>query len=67
MGERKNWEDTADLAMLFEGTYDTNFYRLVRDVLHDEVRTRRYDDRRWANLEEHEARYRSLNPIGLVS
>jgi anaerobic magnesium-protoporphyrin IX monomethyl ester cyclase len=67
MGERSNWQDSDDLAMLFQGTYDTTFYRLVRDVLHDEVRIRRYDDLRWARLGHEEARYRSPNPMVLAS
>jgi anaerobic magnesium-protoporphyrin IX monomethyl ester cyclase len=67
LGERTNWEDSDDLAMLFEGTYDTTFYRLVRDVLHDEVRTGYYDDRRWARLAHEEAGYRSSNPVKLAS
>lgn len=67
LGERRNWDDTGDLAMLFEGTYDTAFYRMIRDMLHDEVRTGRYDDRSWARLGHEEARYRSLNPIALAT
>ncbi|HEY2446890.1 MAG TPA: radical SAM protein [Rhizomicrobium sp.] len=67
MGERRNWVDTDDLAMLFEGTYNTTFYRMIRDVLHDEARTRCYDDCRWARLGHEEARYRSPNPVDLAS
>ena len=67
MGERRNWDDTDDLAMLFEGTFDTIFYRMIRDVLHDEVRTRRYDDNSWARLGHEEAIHRSPNPIALAS
>jgi len=32
-----NWKNTDDLAMLFEGTYSSNFYRQVRDLLHAEA------------------------------
>jgi anaerobic magnesium-protoporphyrin IX monomethyl ester cyclase len=67
IGERTNWEDSADLAMLFEGTYDTRFYRMVRDLLHDEVWTGRYDDRRWNSLAREEVRYRTPNPVSLAS
>jgi anaerobic magnesium-protoporphyrin IX monomethyl ester cyclase len=67
MGERYNWDDTDDLAMLFEGTYDTTFYRMIRDALHEEIRTRRFDDLGWARLEREEGRYRSPNPIALAS
>jgi anaerobic magnesium-protoporphyrin IX monomethyl ester cyclase len=67
LGERHNWEDSNDLAMLFEGTYDTQFYRLVRDVLHDEVRERRHDDCRWARLGHQGHRHRSANPVLLAT
>jgi anaerobic magnesium-protoporphyrin IX monomethyl ester cyclase len=67
MGERRNWDDTGDLAMLFEGTYDTTFYRKIRAALHDEVRTRRFDDRRWARLGRDQERHRSPNPVALAS
>lgn len=67
LGERRNWEDSNDLAMLFEGTYDTRFYRLVRDLLHDEVRAGRYDDCRWARLGHRGHRHRSANPVLLAT
>jgi SAM-dependent methyltransferase len=37
LGARTNWEDTGDLAMLFQGTYTTAFYRRLRDALHAEA------------------------------
>jgi radical SAM superfamily enzyme YgiQ (UPF0313 family) len=67
MGKRHNWKDSDELAMLFEGTYDTNFYRAVRDVLHDEVRTGRHDDCRWARLGHEGASHRSDNPVLLAT
>jgi anaerobic magnesium-protoporphyrin IX monomethyl ester cyclase len=59
LGLRHNWEHTDDLAMLFHGTYTTSFYRRVRDVLHDEVRTGVPDDERWTTLAADEASHRS--------
>jgi anaerobic magnesium-protoporphyrin IX monomethyl ester cyclase len=50
LGVRQNWEDTDDLAVLFRGRYSTGFYRAVRDVLHEEVRTGAAADVRWAEL-----------------
>jgi len=50
LGSRQNWEDTDDLAVLFRGRYSTEFYRAVRDVLHEEVRTGAAADQRWAEL-----------------
>jgi radical SAM superfamily enzyme YgiQ (UPF0313 family) len=35
---KANWSDSADLAMMFHGTYTTGFYRALSDALHLEVR-----------------------------
>jgi len=67
MGERKNWDDSDDLRMLFQGTYDTEFYRMVRDVLHDEVRTGQFDDGPWQGLQREEPDHRCSNPVRLAS
>ena len=63
LGLRKNWHDTDDLAMLFRGTYTTAFYRILRDALHDEVRTGTADDMRWAALARDEWTFRSPGPL----
>ncbi len=63
LGERRNWQHTDDLAMLFHGTYSTEFYRLLRDALHDEVRRGTPDDRRWAQLARDEFAFRSPSPL----
>jgi len=63
LGERQNWKDSSDLAMLFEGTYDTAFYRLLRDFLHEEVRTGKRDDVGWARLRHEAVKHRSANPV----
>jgi anaerobic magnesium-protoporphyrin IX monomethyl ester cyclase len=34
---KTHWQESDDLAMMFAGTYDTQFYRAVRDLLHDQV------------------------------
>jgi anaerobic magnesium-protoporphyrin IX monomethyl ester cyclase len=67
LGERRNWQDSDDLAMLFEGTYDTDFYRMVRDTLHEEARSRRRDDCRWARLGHEGQGHRSANPVLLAT
>lgn len=67
MGERKNWNDSDDLRMLFQGTYDTGFYRAVRDLLHNEVRTGHFDDGPWQELQLEEASHRCSNPVRLAS
>jgi anaerobic magnesium-protoporphyrin IX monomethyl ester cyclase len=34
---KTHWKDSGDLAMMFRGTYSSDFYRAVRDLLHAEV------------------------------
>ena len=67
LGQCRNWQDSDDLAMLFEGTYNTEFYRMVRDVLHDEVRCGRRNDWRWALLGHEGTKHRSQNPVLLAT
>ena len=38
LGEKTNWSDSGDLAMMFQGTYSGEFYRALHDLLHAEVR-----------------------------
>jgi anaerobic magnesium-protoporphyrin IX monomethyl ester cyclase len=74
MGEQTNWRDSGDLAMMFQGTYISEFYRAVRDLMHDQVRlqnrtgpgaggghsaARRDLERRWKELVSRERLYRS--------
>ncbi|MFN7989672.1 MAG: radical SAM protein [Thermoanaerobaculia bacterium] len=37
LGDKTHWNDSDELAMLFEGTYTGPFYRHVRDLLHEEA------------------------------
>ena len=53
--------------MLFQGTYTTPFYRLVRNLLHDEAEAgpatdRRALEARWAELEAREGDSRTPRP-----
>jgi len=66
LGRQRNWKDTGDLAMLFQGTYDTAFYREARDLLHREVDTRRPDDAAWLALEQRSHLHRSPEPSSLA-
>ena len=63
LGLRQNWEHTDDLAMLFHGTYTTAFYRQLRDLLHEDARTRLPDLARWRAIESEEATHRSAEPL----
>ncbi|MDX1436129.1 MAG: radical SAM protein, partial [Anaerolineales bacterium] len=40
LGEKKNWYDSSDMAMMYEGPYKTDFYRQLHIVLHKEFRMR---------------------------
>jgi anaerobic magnesium-protoporphyrin IX monomethyl ester cyclase len=77
LGPKTHWQDSDDLAMMFQGTYTSEFYRAVRDLLHDQVslqvlegdshgssvgEARRSLERRWQELLAHELQYRSLRP-----
>jgi anaerobic magnesium-protoporphyrin IX monomethyl ester cyclase len=64
LGARTNWTDSDELAMLFQGTYVTDFYKRVRELLHAEVREDEAQagvslDVRWAELEAVEVDFRS--------
>jgi anaerobic magnesium-protoporphyrin IX monomethyl ester cyclase len=72
--EKTHWQESNDLEMMFEGTYASDFYRTIRDLLHDQIaieklslhrrevdyqRERRSLERRWAHLISSEQRYRA--------
>lgn len=38
IGSQANWLDSADLAMIYQGAFPTEFYRALADALHTEVR-----------------------------
>jgi radical SAM superfamily enzyme YgiQ (UPF0313 family) len=42
LGVKQNWLDSNDLAMLYHGTYSTEFYRQLHVVLHKEFRLHKY-------------------------
>ncbi|MHB8624863.1 MAG: B12-binding domain-containing radical SAM protein [Aggregatilineales bacterium] len=39
--DKQNWNDSDDLAMLYNGTYSTDFYRQLHTVIHKEYRARK--------------------------
>jgi anaerobic magnesium-protoporphyrin IX monomethyl ester cyclase len=41
LGEKKNWIDSDDLAVMFKGAYRSEFYYALRTALHAEVDLRR--------------------------
>ncbi|HEX7814051.1 radical SAM protein [Dyella sp.] len=77
LGSKTHWQESDDLAMMFRGAYDTEFYRQVRNLLHDQVtlqQARATDepqqhaaaraalDARWDALIAEEHAHRSDNP-----
>jgi anaerobic magnesium-protoporphyrin IX monomethyl ester cyclase len=40
LGDQDHWHDSNDLAMMFQGTYQTPFYRHLHRLLHKELRLR---------------------------
>lgn len=40
MGDKRNWSESADLAMMFQGTYGTEFYRTLSRYVHKDHRLR---------------------------
>ena len=41
LGEKQNWQDSQDLAMLYQGPFPTEFYRKLHGVIHKEFRARK--------------------------
>jgi len=49
LGDKQNWTDSDDLAMMYRGPFTTEFYRALHRVAHKEFRLRRAA-RRWRRL-----------------
>jgi radical SAM superfamily enzyme YgiQ (UPF0313 family) len=41
LGAKQNWDDSADLAMMYRGPFSTGFYRQLHAVLHKDYRARK--------------------------
>jgi anaerobic magnesium-protoporphyrin IX monomethyl ester cyclase len=74
MRGKTHWQESDDLDMMFHGTYTSEFYRTIRNLLHERValetfngpahtgryrRGRRTLERRWQALLTREQQYRS--------
>ena len=72
---KTHWQESNDLEMMFQGAYTSDFYRDVRNLMHDQVTLQSRDpmtlgrehldakrglDRRWQELMSREYQYRSL-------
>lgn len=68
---KTHWQESNDLAMMFEGTYNTGFYRAVRNLLHEQVShgsnpvAMRSLQRRWDMLIASEHQCRNARPEAL--
>ena len=70
---KTHWQESNDLDMMFQGTYTSDFYRVVRNLLHDQISLQTADalllpeheraadaiERRWQELLRNELKYRS--------
>ena len=78
LGDKTHWQDSNDLEMMFHGTYTSDFYRRIRDLLHDQValgtegpasdrverrHARRTLERRWMELLSQEEQYRTDSSV----
>jgi anaerobic magnesium-protoporphyrin IX monomethyl ester cyclase len=67
--DKTHWRESNDLDMMFHGTYTSDFYRAVRNLMHDQVALaaaaaaegRSAIDRRWRDLLACEGQYRSAS------
>jgi anaerobic magnesium-protoporphyrin IX monomethyl ester cyclase len=71
---KTHWQESDDLEMMFQGTYTSDFYRAVRNLMHDQITLQTLDmaaggdehraakrtlDQRWKELLSRESHYRS--------
>jgi anaerobic magnesium-protoporphyrin IX monomethyl ester cyclase len=68
LGEKTHWQESNDLEMMFSGTYRSDFYRAIRNLLHDEVTHPAAPEiaRRWHDLCAREHEYRQESPGSLA-
>jgi radical SAM superfamily enzyme YgiQ (UPF0313 family) len=74
MRGKTHWQESDDLDMMFQGTYTSDFYRAVRNLMHDQIKLQTPDmakggdehivakrslDQRWTDLLSREFQYRS--------
>jgi anaerobic magnesium-protoporphyrin IX monomethyl ester cyclase len=82
LGSKTHWQESNDLEMMFEGTYTSDFYRAIRNLLHDQIslqrknsqqrdaehfRAKRSLARSWRELLAHEVQYRSAGGDALAA
>ncbi|HEY6125611.1 MAG TPA: radical SAM protein [Steroidobacteraceae bacterium] len=67
LGDKRHWNESNDLEMMFHGTYTSDFYRVVRNLLHDQVTHPGSPElaNRWNELIEREEEFRQDRPLAL--
>jgi radical SAM superfamily enzyme YgiQ (UPF0313 family) len=66
---KTHWQESNDLEMMFKGTYRSDFYRAIRDLLHEQVSIGKLNgegqgarlslQQRWEGLISNERQYRT--------
>jgi anaerobic magnesium-protoporphyrin IX monomethyl ester cyclase len=81
MRAKTHWQESNDLEMMFHGTYTSDFYRAVRNLLHDEAALQTAEaphlpeheraadaiEQRWRELLRNELKYRSPSEISAAT
>jgi anaerobic magnesium-protoporphyrin IX monomethyl ester cyclase len=81
MRAKTHWQESNDLEMMFHGTYTSDFYRAVRNLLHDEAALQTAEapllpeheravdaiEQRWQELLRNELKYRSSSEISAAT
>jgi anaerobic magnesium-protoporphyrin IX monomethyl ester cyclase len=81
IGRKSRWQESNDLEMMFRGTYTSDFYRTIRNLLHDQISLQATDpvdgsgrsdaplalERRWQELSTHEAHYRNPGSVAAAA
>lgn len=58
LGAKRNWDDSDDLAMMYQGPFSTEFYRTLHTALHKEFRAAKFG-RELRVLARHPSRIRA--------
>jgi anaerobic magnesium-protoporphyrin IX monomethyl ester cyclase len=81
LGGKTHWQESSDLDMMFHGAYTSEFYRAVRNLMHDQVALQAGDgkaggrgrlarvalEQRWRALVSNEFEYRSPTRQAIAS
>jgi anaerobic magnesium-protoporphyrin IX monomethyl ester cyclase len=81
MRAKTHWDESNDLDMMFQGTYTSDFYRAVRNLLHDQVALQKAElplppdyeraadaiEHRWQELLRNELKYRSSTELSAAN